>query len=44
MQAEEDGVNGGGVIVIDVATGDIIHAAEGRSAIWLDDYRLLVEV
>jgi Tol biopolymer transport system component len=40
----DDGVTGGGVIVIDVATGDITHAVEGRSAIWLDDHRLLVEV
>jgi Tol biopolymer transport system component len=39
----DDGVSGGGVLVIDVATGDITHRVEGRSAIWVDDHRLLVE-
>lgn len=34
----------GGVVVVDIATGDAFTVAEGRGAIWLDDQRLLVEV
>jgi Tol biopolymer transport system component len=34
----------GGIIVIDVVTGDALQVAEGREAIWLDDHTLLVEV
>ncbi|HEX6580329.1 MAG TPA: hypothetical protein VF195_05595 [Actinomycetota bacterium] len=40
----EDGISGGGVIVVDVATGNFTRVAEGRIAIWLDDHTLLVEV
>jgi Tol biopolymer transport system component len=39
----EDGVSGGGVIVVDVATGNFTRVAEGHFAIWLDDHTLLVE-
>jgi Tol biopolymer transport system component len=39
----DDGVSGGGVIVVDVATGDFTRVAEGKGAIWLDDHTLLVE-
>jgi Tol biopolymer transport system component len=34
----------GGIIVVDVVTGDALFVAEGREAIWLDDHTLLVEV
>ena len=35
----------GGIIVVDVVTGDaLLVAAEGTEAIWLDDHTLLVEV
>ena len=34
----------GGIIVVDVATGDTSLVAEGSEAIWLDDHRLLVSV
>ena len=34
----------GGIIVIDVVTGDAVEVAVGREAIWLDDHTLLVEV
>jgi hypothetical protein len=34
----------GGIIVVDVVTGDALEVAEGREAIWLDDHTLLVEV
>jgi Tol biopolymer transport system component len=40
----DDGVSGSGVIVVDVATGNFTHVAEGRVAIWLDNHTLLVEV
>ena len=39
-----DGVSGGGVIVVDVATGNFTRVAKGGVAIWLDDHTLLVEV
>lgn len=32
------------IVVVDVATGDFSEVAEGRTAIWLDDHTLLVEV
>ena len=35
---------GGGIWVIDVATGEREQAARGRMAIWLDNHTLLVEV
>ena len=38
-----DGVSGGGIIVVDVATGDFTRVAQGKGAIWLDDHTLLVE-
>jgi Tol biopolymer transport system component len=34
----------GGIIVVDVVTGDALLVAEGREAIWLDGHTLLVEV
>ena len=34
----------GGIIVVDVATGDASLVAEGSEAIWLDDHTLLVSV
>jgi hypothetical protein len=39
----EDGVSGGGVIIVDVATGNFTRVADGNVAIWLDDHTLLVE-
>lgn len=39
-----DGSSGGGVIVVDVATGDFTRVAEATTAIWLNDHSLLVEV
>jgi Tol biopolymer transport system component len=39
----EDGVSGGGVIVVDVATGNFTRVGEGKMAIWVDDHTLLVE-
>jgi Tol biopolymer transport system component len=33
----------GGIVVIDVVTGDTLLVAEGSEAIWLDDHTLLVE-
>jgi Tol biopolymer transport system component len=32
------------ILVVDVATGDALHVANGRAAIWLDRHTLLVEV
>jgi Tol biopolymer transport system component len=40
----EDGTSGGGVIVVDVSTGDFTRIGEGTVAIWIDDHTLLVEV
>jgi Tol biopolymer transport system component len=34
----------GGIIVVDIATGDATFVAEGSSAIWLDDHTLLIDV
>ena len=34
----------GGIIVIDVVTGDALLVAKGSEAIWFDDHTLLVEV
>lgn len=34
----------GGIIVVDVVSGDAVLVAEGREAIWLDGHTLLVEV
>jgi Tol biopolymer transport system component len=34
----------GGILVVDVATGDASRVAEGSGAIWLDDHTLLVDV
>jgi Tol biopolymer transport system component len=42
--AAADTKSGGGVIIVDVATGSISPAAEGNGAIWLDQNTLLVEV
>jgi Tol biopolymer transport system component len=39
-----DTKSGGGVIIVDVATGSISPAAEGNGALWLDQNTLLVEV
>ncbi|MET1012106.1 MAG: hypothetical protein ABWY83_06970 [Actinomycetota bacterium] len=39
----EDGNSGGGVIVVDVATGDFTRVGEGRLAVWVDDHTLLVD-
>jgi Tol biopolymer transport system component len=39
----EDGNSGGGVIVVNVATGTFNRVAEGRIAVWVDDHTLLVE-
>jgi Tol biopolymer transport system component len=36
--------NGIGVIVVDIATGDLSPVAEGNGAIWLNGHTLLVEV
>ena len=38
----DDGVSGGGIIVVDVATGNFTRVAEGRLAVWVDDHTLLV--
>lgn len=38
----DDGVSGGGVIVVNVATGNFTRVAEGRLAVWVDDHMLLV--
>ena len=38
------GTGHGGIIVVDIATGDASLVAEGTEAIWLDDHTLLVEV
>jgi Tol biopolymer transport system component len=35
---------GGGIIVVDIATGVTTEVAEGFSAIWLDDHTLLIDV
>ena len=35
---------GSGIIVVDIATGDVSRVAEGSGAIWLDRHTLLVEV
>lgn len=40
----DDGVSGGGIIIVDVATGDFTRVAEGDTAIWLDGHTLLVQV
>jgi Tol biopolymer transport system component len=42
--AASDRNSGGGVIVVDVATGSVSPVAEGNGAIWLDPNTLLVEV
>ena len=34
---------GNGIIVVDIATGDVSRVAEGSGAIWLDRHTLLVE-
>jgi Tol biopolymer transport system component len=34
----------GGIVVVDIATGDDSLVAEGSAAIWLDDHTLLVDV
>jgi Tol biopolymer transport system component len=39
-----DTKSGGGVVIVDVATGDVSPVAEGNGAIWLDQGTLLVEV
>jgi WD40-like Beta Propeller Repeat len=36
--------NAGGIVVVDIATGDDSLVAEGSAAIWLDDHTLLVDV
>ena len=38
-----DGASGGGIIVVDVATGEFTRVAAGKVAIWLDDHTLLVQ-
>jgi Tol biopolymer transport system component len=40
----DDGVSGGGIIVVDIATGKSSRVADGSGAIWLDGHTLLVEV
>jgi hypothetical protein len=32
------------IVVVDIATGEASEVAQGRSAIWLDDHSLLVDV
>jgi Tol biopolymer transport system component len=39
-----DDASGGGVIVVDIATGRLSPVAKGNGAIWLDRHTLLVEV
>jgi Tol biopolymer transport system component len=39
-----DTKSGGGVIIVDIATGSVSPVAEGNGAIWLDQNTLLVEV
>jgi WD40 repeat protein len=39
-----DGAGSGPILVVDVETGEAMKVAKGRTAIWLDDHRLLVEV
>jgi hypothetical protein len=34
----------GGIIVVDIATGDASRVTEGSAAIWLDDHTLLIDV
>jgi Tol biopolymer transport system component len=42
--AASDTNSRGGVIVVDIATGNVSPVAEGNAAIWLDQNTLLVEV
>ena len=39
----QDLPRGGGILVVDIATGDASRVADGSTAIWLDDHTLLVE-
>lgn len=41
--ATDDGEPGGGLKVVDIASGQGYRVAEGSAAIWLDDHTLLVE-
>ena len=34
---------GNGIIVVDIATGDVTRVAQGRGAIWIDRHTLLIE-
>jgi Tol biopolymer transport system component len=42
--AASDSNSGGGVIIVDLATGSVSPVAEGNGANWLDQNTLLVEV
>ena len=42
--ARRDARERGGILVVDIATGDATFVAEGTEASWLDHHTLLVEV